>query len=395
MAVEGHTNAVSNRTADAVLTRRLYSFITLLRDNGFNLNANDISAALQISATSALHKKTTFHDSLRTVFCQTQSQWHEFPALFYTFWWSNIPESTDTADSSTASSRGTQATGLSYFSESLAQEKTLESSKDTLEIYSGGASDARTLAERDFRFVFAPQDMRRIERIVDEIARRMQKRLRRRARQDRVKGQLDLRHTARKNLQYNGWPFELHYRRRQKSPARFLLLLDVSQSMEVYSYLFLRFARGLLQSFKDTDAYAFHTDLIHIGHELKDKSTTRLESRLKNLSSGWLGGTRIADSLQLFNQEHAHKSVHKNTIVIVFSDGYDSGDPEDLVTEVLKLKSVCRKIVWVNPLLGRGVNPKPLPIEKALYAVLPHLDLYTSAHNLTSLKNLEPAFRLK
>jgi len=237
--------------------------------------------------------------------------------------------------------------------------------------------------------------MRRIERIVDDISRRVQKRLRRRAKQDRIRGQLDLRRTARSSLRYSGWPFELHFRRKQKSPARFLLLLDVSQSMEIYSYLFLRFARGLLQVFKDTDAYAFHTDLIHIGNELRDKSTQRLENKLKNLSSGWLGGTRIAESLNNFNQNHARQVLHNNTIVIVFSDGYDSGDPDDLVNEVLQIKSKCRKVVWVNPLLGRGTNPEPLPVERALYAVMPHLDLYTSAHNLTSLKNLESAFRLR
>ena len=81
--------------------------------------------------------------------------------------------------------------------------------------------------------------------------------------------------------------------------------------------------------------------------------------------------------------------------MIVFSDGYDSGDPDDLVNEITQIKSNCRKVVWVNPLLGRGTNPEPLPVEKSLYAVLPHLDLYTSAHNLTSLKNLEAAFRLR
>jgi len=165
--------------------------------------------------------------------------------------------------------------------------------------------------------------MRRIEHIVDDISRRMQ---------------------ARRSLQHNGWPFELTYRRKQRTPARFLLLLDVSQSMEVYSYLFLRFARGLLQVFKDTDAYAFHTDLIHIGDELKDKSTRRLENRLKNLSSGWLGGTRIAASIKNFNDNYLHQTVNKNTVVIVFSDGYDSGEPDVLVQEMKKIKYHCRRL---------------------------------------------------
>lgn len=381
---------------DAVVSNRLFSFINLLRANGFTLSANDIKAAHLVIDSSALTSEAYLQSTLRSIFCQSKSQWIEFPLLFKIFW-RTPPAGDERADTNSAenSQRETSASGLSYFSESMAQEKTLTATQDVLDIYSGGASDAKTLSQRDFRFVFNPHDMRRIEIIVDDISRRMQKRLRRRARQDRNRGYLDLRKTARSSLQYNGWPFELYYRRKQRSPVRFLLLLDVSQSMEVYSYLFLRFARGLLQAFKDTDAYAFHTELIHIGNELRDKSTLRLEARLKNLSSGWLGGTRIAESLKNFNQEYAKQSVRKDTIIIVFSDGYDSGDPEDLVTEVLSLKSMSHKVVWVNPLLGRGTNPEPLPVEKSLYAVMPHLDLYTSAHSIDSLKNIEPAFRYR
>ena len=381
--------------ADTLIASRLFKFINLLRANGFNLSANDIKAAHLAISDGALSSEDHLQNSLRSIFCQTKSQWQAFPILFRISWRNPQTDEHVDTDSPESSQRESTATGLSYFSESLALEQTLTTNQDTVDLYSGGASDARTFSERDFRFVFNPHDMRHIERIVDDIARRMQKRLRRRARQDRNRGHLDLRKTARTNLRHNGWPFDLYYRRKQKSPVRFLLLLDVSQSMEVYSYLFLRFARGLLQAFKDTDAYAFHTDLIHIGDELRDKSTHRLEARLKNLSSGWLGGTRIAESLKNFNQQHAKQSVQKDTIIVIFSDGYDSGDPDDLVTEVLQLKSISRKVVWVNPLLGRGTNPEPLPIEKSLFAVLPHLDLYTSAHNINSLKNLEPAFRYR
>jgi len=261
-------------SADTLITSRLFGFVHLLRSNGYNLNSADIKAAHLIVTQGALTSEVLLRDALRCIFCQSHSQWCEFPILFKIYWWAPGAgkEQSDTTASNNQT-RSFETTGLSYFSESLAQEKTLAGHTDTIDVHSGGASDARTLSQRDFRFVFNPHDMRRIERIVDDLSRRVQKRLRRRAKQDRIRGQLDPRRTARNSLRHSGWPFELHFRRKQKSPARFLLLLDVSQSMEIYSYLFLRFARGLLQVFKDTDAYAFHTDLIHIGAELKDKST--------------------------------------------------------------------------------------------------------------------------
>jgi len=389
------TSQTTKNTTDTYVVSRLFGFVQLLRENGYSLHTNDIKSAHLVATQGALSSEALLHDSLRCIFCQTKAQWCKFPLLFKAYWRTPQTKRQENNSTNTNNNRGTDTTGLSYFSESRAQEKTLAGHSDTIDIHSGGASDAKTLSQRDFRFVFNPRDMRRIEHIVDDLSRRMQKRLRRRTRQNQVRGQLDLRRTTRNSLRYAGWPFELHYRRKQKTPARFLLLLDVSQSMEIYSYLFLRFARGLMQAFKDTDAYAFHTDLIHIGNELRDKSTQRLESKLKNLSSGWLGGTRIAESLKNFNKDHARQALYKDTIVIVFSDGYDSGDPQDLVDEILQIKSYGCKVVWVNPLLGRGTNPEPLPVEKSLFAVLPHLDLYTSAHNLESLRQLEAAFRLR
>ena len=167
--------------------------------------------------------------------------------------------------------------------------------------------------------------------------------------------------------------------------------------MEIYSYLFLRFARGLLQAFSDIDAFAFHTDLVPIGNELKDKNTRRLERKLKNLSSGWLGGTRIAESLEEFNTHYAGHTINRNTIVMIFSDGYDSSEPDQLIEQILKVKQHCRKLVWVNPLLGRSVPEEKtvLAVDECLQAVQPYLDLYTSAHSLESLNNLAPAFSLR
>lgn len=386
----------SNIEADVLVASRLFGFIHLLRDHGFTLSASEIKSAYEISTQPIIESRWLLHHSLRSVFCQTKTQWQQFTGLFIQYWYTDRDIAEQQSDNTANTPRATQTSGLSYFSESMAEEQTLTDHTPSAELHAGGASDARTLSQRDFRFVFNPQEMRRIETIVDDISRRMQKRLRRRTKHHRTRGRLDLRRTARASLQHNGWPFELHYQHKQRTPARFLLLLDVSQSMEIYSYLFLRFARGILQAFNDTDAYAFHTDLIPIGKELKDKSTQRLENKLKNLSSGWLGGTRIAESLKNFNQLHANQAVHKNTIVIIFSDGYDSGEPDDMVNEIQKLKSKCRRMVWVNPLLGRATpEDKPLPIEKSLAAVIPHLDLYTSAHNLTSLRKLDSAFKLR
>jgi len=48
----------------------------------------------------------------------------------------------------------------------------------------------------------------------------------------------------------------------------------------------------------------------------------------------------------------------------------------------------CRRLIWLNPLLGRaGYEPK----TRGMLAALPYLDLFAPAHNLQSLQALEPA----
>jgi len=332
--------------------------------------------------------------SLRALFSQNRDQWLGFNKIFDRYWFDRVvSEETRHAISRSAGS----SAGIAFFSESQSEDiaSSLESESGTDQT-AGGAGEATMLSKRDFRFVFNPEDMRSIEHLVDELSRKVKKQIGYRNKSSVRKGRIDAARVARKNLGHGGWPFSLHFRHKTKAPARFVLLMDVSQSMEIYSTLFLRFARGILQAFSDTDAFAFHTELVPIGEELKEKQSRNLETKLKELSSGWLGGTRIAQSIQSFNDNFAATVVNRRTIVFIFSDGYDSGEPEDLVTEVLDIKKRCKRIVWINPLLGRETNSDIIyPIERCMNAVIPEVDLYTSAHNLESLRKLTPAFSLR
>lgn len=390
------TASVANNPAQQV-RQRLSGFIQTLKQHGFDISASNIQLAHELACTPLLQSHRTLRTALRAVFCNSKRDWDLFINLFNQYWFGSAVEEDIEHNGQTGhQTDGGTAAGLGYFSETQALRATTTIDPAEVETTAGGASDARVLGQRDFRFVFNPKEMRSIEFLVDSLARRVQKRARRRTIANRKIGPLDSRRTARACCQYGGWPFKLHHRSKRKTPPRFLLLLDVSQSMEIYSYLFLRFARGLMQAFSDIDAYAFHTDLVPIGNELRDKNIARLEQKLKNLSSGWLGGTRIAESLREFNQQHASQTVNRNTIVLIFSDGYDSSEPEELVRQITAIKARCRKLVWVNPLLGRSTGDDTvLAVDKCIVAVQPHLDLYTSAHNLKTLNDLAPAFSLR
>jgi uncharacterized protein with von Willebrand factor type A (vWA) domain len=130
----------------------------------------------------------------------------------------------------------------------------------------------------------------------------------------------------------------------------------------------------------------FNTDLTALGRGHARLCEVDFEQILNRLGKRWLGGTRIAESLSTFNEEHLMRCVDNRTTVLVFSDGCDTATPAQLAEQVAKIQRRCCKLVWVNPLLGRF---EPGEADRYMDPVVPFIDRYCTAHNLESLVALE------
>ena len=53
------------------------------------------------------------------------------------------------------------------------------------------------------------------------------------------------------------------------------------------------------------------------------------------------GGTRIADALHTFQRDHARHVLGHGAVVLIISDGWDRGDPEQLGREMARLRRTC------------------------------------------------------
>ena len=215
----------------------------------------------------------------------------------------------------------------------------------------------------------------------------MRARLVRRERARRRGRRLDLRRTINRSVSHGGTPIDLAWRQRKKKPLRLVVLLDASGSMSLYTAFFVRFLHGVIDAFRECEAFLFHTRLVHVSASLRDRDVARAVDRLSLMAQGIGGGTRIGESLADFNRWHAQRVINSRTAVIIVSDGYDTGDPEKLAAEMQRLRRRCRRIVWLNPLIGwKDYAPE----ARGMQAALPYVDLFAPAHNLESLAALEP-----
>ena len=248
------------------------------------------------------------------------------------------------------------------------------------------ASRRSTLAKTDLRHIADPEELAEAERLAAELARAMRYRICRRYRSAPRARRLDLRRTVRRNLGRGGEPIDLVRRRRRDRPVRIVVLLDVSGSMERYSRFFLQFVHGLVGGWAASDAYLFHTRLVRVTGALRDRDPREAMRRLSLIAQGFGGGTRIAESLAVFNDRYATAALDSRSVVIILSDGYDTGDVSAMAREMRRLRRRARRIVWLNPLLGwRDYEP----VARAMAAALPYVDCFAAAHTLEALAALE------
>jgi uncharacterized protein with von Willebrand factor type A (vWA) domain len=394
MSEQALTTLDERQLADFLQTR-LVEFVRLARSNNFRVGVAEELDAQNVALQCGLVDSSRLRWGLRALLCSDQDDWQRFDELYDAFWHpGNVKSRFSTAAGGPTKKRpelkspadaAGQDAPRSGDADSQCAGKSDESidGGGTLE----GASCRAALAKADFAALADPDEMRAVEAQVDRLARQMRKRVIRRQRSSKTGKKIDLRKTLRGSLRFGGTPLVLSYRERIKRQPRLVLIVDVSRSMSMYSFFFLRFARAMVSVFRDVAVFAFHTHLLPITEALRQTDLIRVRNSLEMVSQGWSGGTRIGDSLATFNDKYG-QILNSRSIAVIVSDGLDTGEPDFLAAQLARIKPRCRKLVWLNPLLGRAGYE---PVSQGMQAALPYLDLFAPAHNLNSLQALEPA----
>jgi uncharacterized protein with von Willebrand factor type A (vWA) domain len=250
-------------------------------------------------------------------------------------------------------------------------------------------SEVELLRERDFaEMTDAERALAR--RLVRRIAPRGPLKRSRRTRPARRRGahppgaRSDLRRTVRASMRYGGEPVERHWREPTTKQRQVVLVCDVSGSMEPYARMLVQYMQAWVAARRRVEAFAFGTRLTRLTRELAGRDADAAVARAAAAAADWSGGTRIGDSIAELNRRHGRR-IGRGSVVILLSDGWDRGDPEQLAGEMARLGRCAHAVVWLNPLKAHeGYEP----LTRGMRAALPHVDHFLAGNSIASLEEL-------
>lgn len=181
----------------------------------------------------------------------------------------------------------------------------------------------------------------------------------------------------------------LLYARRRKQRRKLVLLCDVSGSMEPYARVFISLLQGAVTG-AGAEAFVFSTRLTRLTRQLALRDADQALARAAVAAPDWASGTRIAECLRRFVDEHGRRGLARGAVVVVFSDGWASEDPEQVAAQMARLRRLAHRIIWVNP---RKAAPQYQPLVGGMAAALPYCDAFVSGHSYQALAELTAAIR--
>lgn len=200
------------------------------------------------------------------------------------------------------------------------------------------------------------------------------------------RGSVDASRTLRASLRRMGEPAEIAWRRRAAKPRRVVLLVDVSGSMSGYADALLRLAHRFTQAAPGSvETFTLGTRLTHVTRALRLRDPERALVAAGRTVPDWSGGTRLGETLRSFLDRWGQRGTARGAVVVVFSDGWERGDPAELAAQVARLRRIAHRVVWVNPHRGKAGYE---PVQRGVLAVLPHVDDFVAGHSLATYAEL-------
>ncbi|CAA9258395.1 MAG: carbon monoxide dehydrogenase E protein [uncultured Acetobacteraceae bacterium] len=373
------------------LSLNLQSFGGLLRRAGLPVGPNETLAAMEALTHIPLDERRQVHAALRAVMVRRREHFEIFDQAFLLYW--RNPDAARNAAAMAlldgAKERGKPPPGSRRVSEARSPPRP-PPDRPPAPDEPPPMDVALTVSERerlqgmDFEAMSADD----IARAKDEIRRLtlpLDARPTRRFRSDPRGPVTDLRATIRASLRQGGEILSLERRRRVVRPPPLVALCDISGSMARYAQVLLHFLHAVTNDRARVHSFLFGTRLTNVTRQLRHRDPEVAFEMVSHIVPDWSGGTRIGESLALFNRQWARRVLGQGAVVLLITDGLDREGARGLAEATARLRRSCRRLIWLNPLLRyEGFQPR----SEGIRAMLPHVDEFRTVHNLNSLRAL-------
>jgi uncharacterized protein len=386
-------------SAQGNLATAVVAFCRLLRAKGVKLHADASQTAMVVLAEIDITKRYDFRNALLVSLLERPEDRALFIYLFNAFWLIRPSHNSEGPESilsllgrpvdqkgSWQSSDGEDQKSQSHGTIKRGGGSVLEADESEI-----GISNSVPAAIHGMHISAigdsTDQQMAELDRLARQLGPLLATRRSRRRIADRRGSYPDLHRMLRSSLRYGGVPVELQRSSRRMTRTRLVVFCDVSRSMDEHASLFLQFAAAVLRRPWKVEIFLFATELKRVTRSWIHQSWNELKGMVPNCG----GGTRIGASLTSFINDYADSLLGTRTIVIILSDGLETGEPAQLASAMEQIRRRSHAVVWLNPLLHlEGYEPRAAGIA----AALKYVDLFAPAHDIASLWDLLTQLRM-
>ncbi|MBO9203730.1 MULTISPECIES: vWA domain-containing protein [Niastella] len=361
------------------LSQNIIMFSRYLRQHGFTVGIEEETLILRSLEQFDYISQESFFLLLKMIICRSKANLDDFDNLFRQYW-KQLDRLLDTKHKEAAKKKK-PPTPEAQFAQLSAWLKG-NPKKETEETAS--YSIRESLTQKDFSAI-PDHEVAELMKAIRSLSRRLAAKANRRYELSNRVDLPDLRQTLRKNLRRGGELIDIIHRRPKRNRVKLLMLCDVSKSMELYSSFLLQFLYAFQQVYARMETFIFSTTLQRITPMLKQKYFQEALELLSTGNEGWNSGTRIGESLNAFITGYGNKLIDPKTIVIILSDGWDTGNIDLLKESMHQIHTKAKKVIWLNPLAGYGAYK---PEVAGMKAAMPFIDVFAPVYNIASLRRL-------
>ena len=372
------------------LGANIVHFAALLRRAGLPVGPDSVIAAGQALGLLGIEDRGEVRTALRALMVQRHEQQDVFDQAFELFW--RDPTAANQAamlamlDGKKPQDDHRPTPGSRRVAEAMAsprEQRPREERPPELDA-TMTVSEREQLQSMDFEQMSAAQ-IARAKAEITRLALPLDRQKTRRWRRDPAGARIDLAATLRLSLRRGGEIMDLSRKRRIVRPPPLVVLCDISGSMSRYAQVLLHFLHAVANSRDRVHVFLFGTRLSNITRQLRHRDAEVAFQMVAAAVPDWSGGTRIGESVALFNRRWAKRVLGQGAVVLLMTDGLDRDGAEGLSEAMDRLHRSSRRLIWLNPLLRwQGFQPK----SQGIRAMLPHVDEFRTIHNLDSLRSL-------